>query len=229
MLSVIIPTYNAATGLPRTLSALVPGVVSGLLKEVIIADGGSADKTRELGEMAGANVLSVEKGRGIQLGLGAKAARGDWLLFLHADTCLSPGWEDETARFIDAQMMNGQPPRAAYFTFALDDPRFFARIMETGVRIRSTLFALPYGDQGLLIEKNFYFQLGGYAPLPLMEDVDLVRRIGGKRLTGLCAAANTNAQRYRRDGYAARILRNLSCLALYFMKVSPARIVKFYR
>jgi len=229
MLSVIIPTYNAEEHLPRCLGALVPGVVAGVLKEVIIADGGSADETRKLAEACGANFVACPKGRGAQLAKGAKAARGEWLLFLHADTERSPGWEREVERFVETQMRSGASVGAGYFTFVLDDPGFFARIMEMGVHIHSSLFALPYGDQGLLISRRFYAQLGGYAPLPLVEDVEFVRRIGGKRLSGLGAKATTSARRYHRDGFAARIVRNLSCLTLYFLRVSPARIAKLYR
>jgi rSAM/selenodomain-associated transferase 2 len=229
MLSVIIPTYNAAAQLPRTLSALVPGVVAGVLKEVIICDGGSSDETCKLAEGSGANFISGPKGRGVQLKAGAKAARGEWLLFLHADTELSPGWEGEVERFMERAGRDDTPPRAGYFTFGLDDPGLFARIMEAGVRLRTLLFALPYGDQGLLIERRFYEQLGGYAELPLMEDVEFVRRIGRKRLRPLAARATTSARRYHRDGFAARIARNSGCLALYFLRVSPARIARFYR
>ncbi len=229
MLSVIIPTYNTAASLPRTLAALVPGVVAGVVKEVIIADGGSDDETRKLSEGCGARFLESPKGRGAQLAAGARAARGRWLLFLHADTELSPGWEGEVQRFIETRMMSAEPPQAAYFSFALDDPRFFARIMEAGVRMRCALFALPYGDQGLLIEQQHYERIGGYADLPLMEDVEFVRRIGRKGLAGLPLRATTSAQRYRREGFAGRIARNLSCLALYFLRVPPARIARFYR
>lgn len=229
MLSVIIPTYNAASSLPRSLSALVPAVVAGLLKEVIISDGGSRDETGRMAEASGAHFLTGPKGRGAQLAEGARAARGEWLLFLHADTELSAGWEHEVQRFIDQQGLSDAPPRAAYFAYALDHPGLLARIMELGVQMRSSLFGLPYGDQGLLIERRFYDRLGGFSALPLMEDVEFVRRIGKKRLTGLGVRATTSARRYQRDGFAARILRNLGCLTLYFLRVSPARIAKFYR
>ncbi len=228
MLSVIIPTLNAAEELPHTLAALVPGVIEGVVKDVIISDGGSNDETEKLADASGAYFTSGKKGRGLQLGRGAAAARGNWLLFLHADTRLAPGWEHEVQRFIAQQMSSGKSPAAAYFRFALDDRRFFARIMEFGVRVRSSWLALPYGDQGLLIEARHFKELGGYADWPLMEDVDLVRRIGRRRLKGLNTAAITGAARYK-QGFLRRIMRNLTCLALYFARVPPARIARFYQ
>ncbi len=228
MLSVIIPSFNAAEELPHSLAALIPGVIEGLVKDVVISDGGSSDETEKLAEASGAHFISGERGRGAQLGRGASAARGNWLLFLHADTRLAPGWEQEVQRFIAQQMSSGKASAAAYFRFALDDGRFFARIMELGVRVRSSWLALPYGDQGLLIEARHFKELGGYTDWPLMEDVDLVRRIGRRRLRGLNTSAITGAARYK-DGFLRRIMRNLACLALYFARVPPARIVRFYQ
>ena len=96
------------------------------------------------------------------------------------------------------------------------------------VAVRCRLFRLPYGDQGLLISRALYQRLGGFKPVPLMEDVDLVRRVGWRRLTALPSAAVTSAVRYRRDGYLLRPLRNLCCLTLYFLGVPPRAIVKLY-
>ncbi len=228
MISVIIPTLNAEAELPRSLGALVPAVTTGLLKEVVIADGGSDDATAQIADGCGANFVIAPKGRGAQLAAGAIEARGDWLLFLHADTELSADWETEAARYIENEMISGQPVRAAHFRFALDDRGLLPRIMEYGVALRSTLLGLPYGDQGLLIKRSHYQQLGGFRPLPLMEDVDLARRIGRRRMTALRSTALTSAIRYRHEGYAKRILRNLTCITLYFLQVPPARIARLY-
>ena len=96
------------------------------------------------------------------------------------------------------------------------------------VRLRCSIFALPYGDQGLLISSRFYKQIGGYKPLPLMEDVDIIRRIGRRKLALLKTPALTSYARYRKDGHFARIWRNFTCLALHFMGVSPEKIAKRY-
>lgn len=225
MLSVIIPTLNAEATLPQALGALIPGVVCGLIKDVIISDGGSIDESREIAENAGCIVVTGPAGRGTQLARGAQAARGDWRLFLHADTVLSTGWEEEVGHFM-AQPYSHE--YAGVFRFALDDFRPQARHLETLVALRCKLFALPYGDQGLLIHRSLYDQLGGFAKVPLMEDVDMIRRIGRRRLIYFRSAALTSAARYVSGGYLRRPLRNLFCLSLYFLRVPPRLIARLY-
>ena len=118
--------------------------------------------------------------------------------------------------------------QAAVFRFALDDTAKSARIVERGVWWRCRVFALPYGDQGLLISKKFYDALGGFPPVPLMEDVALVRRIGRRRLTFLDSYAITSAQRYRARGYCKQVFSNALCLLLYFFGIAPPRLARFY-
>ncbi len=225
MLSVIIPTLNAQAALPQTLSALVPGVISGLVKDVIISDGGSTDESCAIAENTGCMVLSGPAGRGVQLARGAQAARANWLLFLHADTVLSSGWEEEAGHFMS---QGYSPAHAGVFRFALDDFRPQARRLESLVALRCKLFALPYGDQGLLIHRSLYEELGGFAKIPLMEDVDMIRRIGRRRLIYFRSTASTSAERYVTGGYLRRPLRNLFCLSLYFLRVPPRLIARLY-
>ena len=217
-LSVVIPTLNAAATLPATIAALarLPG-------EVVVVDGGSGDGTAEVAARLGALVVRAARGRGSQLAAGVAAARGDWLLLLHADTVLAPGWAAAAYPF-----MASNPRSAAYFRFALDAEEPAARILERRVAWRCRRFGLPYGDQGLLIARALRAEVGGIAALPLMEDVDLVRRIGRDRLVALDVAAVTSAARYRRDGWHARSLRNLVCLGLYFLGVPPRLIARIY-
>ncbi len=228
MISVIIPTLNAQNGLVATLAALVPATVDGVVREVIIVDGGSNDATIAIAEAAGAGVLITSRGRGEQLTAGGAAAKHDWLLFLHADTVLEAGWHEEVAALIDAVRAGARPATAAAFQYALNDDGLIPRLMERGVRLRCALFRLPYGDQGLLIPRALYDELGGYRPLQLFEDVDIVRRTGRRRLKMLESKAMTSAVRYQRDGYARRIWRNLACLAMYYMQVPTDRIARFY-
>ena len=221
-ISVIIPTLDAAEELPGALAALAG---SGLLREIIVSDGGSRDDTVAIAAAAGAGVVTAPRGRGIQLIAGAAAATGDWLLFLHADCRLAPGWERAAAEFIARP---GASDPAGYFTFALDDPGPAARRLEWIVAWRCRALALPYGDQGLLIPRGLYDAVGGFAPIPLMEDVDLIRRLGRHRLAPIAAQAISSARRYRRDGYLRRPLRNLLCLSLYFAGVPSRHIARLY-
>jgi len=220
MLSIVIPTLQAAADLPAALACLQGG------NEIIVADGGSADATGDIAAAVGARVIDAPRGRGAQLAAGARQASGEWFLFLHADTVLASGWRQRVEEFMADPRNTG---RAAVFRFALDDGSPAARRLERMVAWRTRALGLPYGDQGLLISRAFYHEIGGFSPLPLMEDVDMVRRIGRRRLTVLDAAAVTSAARFRRSGYLRRSLRNLFCLGLYFLGVPPWRIERIYR
>lgn len=220
-LSAIVPTLNEAAGLTATLASLRDGAA-----EIVVADGGSSDSTAGLAAHSGAKVITSSRGRGAQLADGAAAAGGDWLLFLHADTVLEPGWRKAAARFMADP---GNAARAGYFTFALDDPSPEARRLERMVAWRCRVLGLPYGDQGVLIARDHYRRLGGYRAMALMEDVDLVRRIGRRNLVRLPARAVTSAERWRREGWLIRSARNLLCLALYFLGVPPQALVRIYR
>jgi rSAM/selenodomain-associated transferase 2 len=216
-LAVVIPALDAAATLPGTVQAL-----GGLPAEIIVAAGGSQDGTGAVAAGLGARVVKPPQGRGVQLAAGVAAARGPWLLLLHADTRLAPGWADAV------QGAMRDPSFAAYFRFALDDRAPAARRLERAVAWRCRVFALPYGDQGLLIHRDLLAAVGGINPLPLMEDVDLIRRIGRKRLRALDVAAVTSAERWRRDGYLRRSARNLCCLTLWFLGVPPRIIQRLY-
>jgi rSAM/selenodomain-associated transferase 2 len=221
-LSVVIPTWNAAGTLPATLAILQ---AASIVREVIVADGGSSDETAAHARAAGARIVVAPRGRGSQLAAGAAVAAGDWLLFLHADCRPEPGWEDAVCAFIATPQAHS---RAGYFDFALDDPAPAARRLERIVAWRCRALALPYGDQGLLIARPLYEAVGGFRPLPLMEDVDLVRRLGRRRLARVGARCLASARRYRRDGYLRRPLRNLLCLSLYLTGVPAQHIARLY-
>ena len=222
-LSVIIPTLNAAASIGATLDALTGEATT--LREIIIADGGSRDATLNIAAAHGVKFVAAPPGRGCQLAHGANEASGRWYLFLHADTVLERGWSEEVGRFMNHP---DHVEQAAYFRFTLDDRAPAARRLEAVVAWRSRVLGLPYGDQGLLISAAFHNSLGGFKPLALMEDVDIIRRIGSRRLTLLDVTARTSASRYRRSGYIPRSLRNLSCLALYFIGVPVPLIARIY-
>ncbi len=187
MISVIIPTLNAERTLPRCFDSLIAAAVRGVVKEVIIADSGSSDATLAIADAAGARALAAGKGRSAGLIAGAAVARSDWLLFLHPETALEQGWDNEVESFLTQAMP--ERPEAAVFRFALEEFGANARRAEAKAALRGWLLALPYGDQGLLIPKRLYTRLGGYRALEKMEDADLVRRIGRRRLVKLRARA----------------------------------------
>jgi rSAM/selenodomain-associated transferase 2 len=212
---VVIPTWNAARHLPLCLAALTDA------DEVIVADGGSSDDSLQIAEDHGARVTSAARGRGQQLAAGASAASGDALLFLHADTVLASGWRAAADKHLRAN-----PRRPACFAFALDDPAWQARVLERGVAWRARRLGLPYGDQGLLLSRALYQSSGGYRPLALMEDVDILCRLPTPVVLTPCAT--TSAERWRRDGWWTRSTRNLLILALWRAGVSEARLASLY-
>jgi rSAM/selenodomain-associated transferase 2 len=228
MISVVIPTLNAEKTLAATLTALVPATVDGLVREVMIVDGGSTDRTADIVEDAGAQILRKSGGRGYQLAVGAMRTRQPWLMFLHADTVLEAGWEREASQFMEGVDQKKRPPSAAAFRFALDDVGPKPRVLERIVATRCALLRLPYGDQGLLIPRQLYVDVGEYRPLPLMEDVDLVRRLGRRRIVFLPKRAVTSADRYRRSGYVRRSARNLLCFCLYQLGVPSKILLRIY-
>lgn len=228
MISIVIPTLNAEATLGDTLSALIPAVVEGVVRDVIIVDGGSTDRTLWIADASGATIVKAATGRGLQLAAGAAAARGQWLLFLHADTVLETVWTREAVHLMERVDAGKRPLTAAAFRFALDDLGVMPRIIEAGVGLRSAALKLPYGDQGLLIPRRLYDEIGGYRPLQLMEDVNIVRRLGRHRIVTLRARALTSAARFQRDGYVARVARNLTCLALYALGAPPKWIKRVY-
>lgn len=222
-LAVIIPTLNAADRLAPCLRALA---ATALRPEVLVVDGGSTDDTVAVAASHGIAVVTSPPGRGRQLATGADTSDADWLLFLHADTVLEAGWDRALAAFItDPARQND----AATFVFALDDPAPVARRLERFVGWRTRALALPYGDQGLAISRRAYRRLGGFRPLPIMEDVDFIRRIPAGRLHVLPARAVTSARRYRHGGYVARPLRNLFCQALWRAGLPADMVARLYR
>lgn len=221
-LSVVIPTLNSADVLPETAEALLSGATSGLIRELVVSDGGSTDNTREIAKELGAVWVDGPKGRGGQIGRGVAASGGDWVLILHADTHLSENW-DEVAR---AHMNTGEA-RAGYFGLRFRATGIAASLIAAGANFRSRLFGLPYGDQGLLISRSLLDSVGGVPDMPLMEDVELARRLKG-RMQRLDGWAMTSAERYQTDGWGRRVLRNLRTLVRYRLGVAPEDLVASY-
>lgn len=219
-ISVVVPTLNAASGLPACLAALGEGLNEGLIRELIVSDGGSTDVTLQIAEAAGAEVIQGPASRGGQLRRGCAAASGDWLLVLHADTVLLPGWAGAVAGVLGTD-------RAYWFTQRFDGGGMAARVVSGWANARSRL-GLPYGDQGLLVRREVYEAVGGFVDMPLMEDVAMARALR-VRLAGLDAVAETSAEKYRRQGWLRRGGRNLWTLARYMAGVDPERLARDYR
>jgi rSAM/selenodomain-associated transferase 2 len=217
VISVVIPALDEEHAIAAAIASVRDDA-----GEVIVADGGSSDRTRERARDAGATVLDGPRGRGAQLAHGAAAARGEWLVFLHADTRLAAGWSR-----VLADVPAASPGGA--FRLAIDSPRRAYRVIEWGAGMRCRLFRLPYGDQALFARRAAYDAIGGFRPLPLMEDVDFVRRLA--RLGPLALPATralTSARRWEETGVVRRTLTNWSVLTLYALGRAPERLQRLY-
>ena len=217
-ISVVIPTLNAAASLSDTLEALVEGLDAGLVAELIVSDGGSTDDTKLLADAWGANVIEGAASRGGQLRRGCAAARAPWLLILHADTRLAPGWTEAARAHL-------QPTEAGYFRLRFAQG---GRWVAAWANRRAQWFGLPYGDQGLLLPRTLYDRVGGYRDIPLMEDVALARAVRGQ-LRPIDAVATTSAARYRAQGWVRRGASNLSLLVQFLAGADPERLAQRYR
>ena len=219
-ISIVIPTINEAENLPRTLA----GVADRRDIELIIVDGGSTDSTCSIAERFGAKVLRSPLGRGMQLNVGAQAASGSILLFLHADTRL-PSDFPELVR----QSLEQTSVVAGAFRLRIDDPRRSLRIVEWGVDLRSRRLHLPYGDQALFLRKNTFDQIGGFPDWPLLEDVEIVRRLRRRgRIVIVPTAVLTSARRWNRLGVVCTTVLNQIIILLYRFGMSPHRLAAWY-
>ena len=223
-LSIVIPALNAANDLGLCLGSLMPGLEAGLIREVVLVDGGSTDRTCAMADASGALVLNPTPGRAAQMIAGAAHARGGWLLFLPADTALSRDWAERVADHIASNA-----DRAAAFSLAFRSDAPQAKWLAARANWRARRLGLPYGDQGLLIDRAHYDQIGGFDDVPLMEDVRIVRAIGKDRLTILSAEARTSAAKYERDGWRRRAYRNAWLAARYFLGASPEKLARAYK
>ena len=173
-ISIIIPTINEANNLPLLLSDLSIIHKEG---EIIIVDCGSEDKTIDVANIYGAKVFkSEERNRGLQLDIGAKNSKGDWLIFLHADTRLTHDWFRKTNSFL-----KGNKNIIYYFKFKINHKKIIYKVLEILVNLRSKYLKQPYGDQGLIIHRTIYFKNNGFRKIPLMEDIDFLRRLKNKK------------------------------------------------
>jgi len=220
-ISIVIPTLNEAESLPATLASCKNAAVL----EVIVADGGSSDSTAIRAHSAGAHVLQAPRGRAAQMNMGAAEARGEVLLFLHADTLLPRGFGDEIGRVLR------EPGTAAgAFRFRVQQTGLIYRLIERGVAFRSRCFSLPYGDQGLFLSRDVFHQVGGFPDLPIMEDFELVRRLAGIgkiRISNL--AAMTSPRRWAATGPLRMTLINQIVIVGYYAGVPPFRLHAWYR
>ncbi|MEH2294271.1 TIGR04283 family arsenosugar biosynthesis glycosyltransferase [Nostoc sp.] len=220
-ISIIIPTLNEAGNIKEAIATTQPNINI----EVIIVDGGSKDDTIEIAKSLGIKVISSSPGRAIQMNAGAVAARGDILLFLHADTRLPTGFDDMIRTALQ------QPETVAgAFNLRIEASLLSLRWVEWGVNVRSHFCQMPYGDQAIFLTKEVFQQIGGFLELPIMEDFELMRslkRIG--RIVIIPTPVVTSARRWLQKGVFKTTLLNQIVIIAYLVGISPKRICRWYR
>ena len=222
MLSVIIPTLNEAANLDRLLPALLGMSPE---PEIVVADGGSSDGTLEVvGRFPRAKLVAAPRGRARQMNAGARAAHGEVLLFLHADTVLPPGAQEAVAEALRTPEVVG-----GRFDVRFDTTRPTFRLIATMMNLRSRLSGIATGDQAIFVRRPIYDALGGFPDIPLMEDVEFSRRLKRQgRLACLKLRVTTSARKWQQEGAVRTILLMWTLRFLYFAGVQPARLHRWY-
>ena len=222
MISVIIPVLNEEQTIGSCISRIKEEKSA---SEIIVADGGSSDRTKEIVTgFSDVRFVSSEKGRGLQMNSGAARAKGDLLLFLHADTRLEPGWSAVLRSAFDSDELTG-----GAFSFRIDNPSARYRIVEALVALRCLLLKAPYGDQSIFVRRTIFEKTGGYPAIPLMEDIELVRKLkkAGK-IVILSHKAYTDSRRWEKKGILRTYISNQFLRILYMYGVSPHKLAERY-
>jgi rSAM/selenodomain-associated transferase 2 len=219
--SIIIPTLNEEMTLEFTLNSIPTSPAL----EIIVVDGNSRDRTREIAYTRTSQVYISPPGRARQMNLGAQKAQGKILLFLHADSMIPAGGLEAISKALeDPHVIGGA------FRLRIHAAGWGYRLIAWGANLRTRLLGLPYGDQGIFIKRKIFQEMGGFQDIPLMEDVDLIRRM--KKMGSLCILPQpmlTSARRWEKEGLLYTTLRNWSLASLYLLGVSPHRLYHWYR
>jgi len=222
MLSIVIPALDEAANLERLLPDLATRCPR---EEIIVVDGGSTDTTAEVARrVASVRVISSPRGRARQMNAGAAAARGDAFLFLHADTALPDGAMEAIARALaDPAVVGGR------FDVRFTSEHWPFRVIAAFMNRRSRLSGISTGDQAIFVTREAFAALGGYPDIPLMEDIELTRRLKRRgAVANLDLRVTTSSRKWERDGIARTVLLMWSLRFLYFCGVSPARLCDWY-
>ncbi|SDU28902.1 TIGR04283 family arsenosugar biosynthesis glycosyltransferase [Desulfobacula phenolica] len=224
-ISIIIPVLNEQEGINQAIEKIYQQDFSGTL-EVIVVDGGKNGST--ICCVKNKDVITVVSplGRGCQMNSGARMASGNILLFLHCDTSLPEGGLNAVQT-----VMENLSVKAGAFDLSIAGRGFFYRMVEKTASLRSRITRIPYGDQAVFIRKNYFFDIGQYREIPIMEDVDLMVRIKQDkgRLKFINTRTSTSSRRWEQEGRIYGTLRNWAILTLFFLGVKPEKLAGVYK
>ena len=219
-ISIVIPTFNSQNTVRKTLASLFEGIEAGIVRELIVVDGGSTDQTREIVEECGGIFISSEASRGYQLKKGVNLAKGDFIFVLHSDSVLETGWSEIVKKYFNKDA-------GYYCKLSFDIIHPLASMTSTWANARSLIFNLPYGDQGLLIPRKLLMENGSYSPIPIMEDVELALRFQGK-LFRMPIVITTSSRKYRKNGWLRQGTKNIVRLLRFLLGADPNNLSDDY-
>ena len=219
-ISIVIPTLNSQNTVRKTLASLFEGIEAGIVRELIVVDGGSTDETREIVEECGGKFISSAASRGYQLKKGVNLAKGDFIFALHSDSVLEPGWSEIVKKYFNKDA-------GYYCKLSFDIIHPLASMTSTWANARSLIFNLPYGDQGLLIPRKLLLENGSYSPIPIMEDVELALRFKGK-LFCMPVVITTSSRKYRKYGWLRQGSKNIVRLLRFLLGADPNNLSDDY-
>lgn len=230
-LSIIIPTLNEESFLEKNLASLKPNLTS--VFEIIVADGGSKDKTVEVARRFTDRICISDKGRGHQMNAGAMISTGEWFLFLHADSVISYSGMLRMLEIMDLELLtpNSESRIAGgAFRLTIDSKKISYKVISSFANMRSRILNIAYGDQGIFVRRDIFYTIGGYSDIPIMEDVDFVKRLkeNGKFII-LNESVVTSSRRWDREGILYTTMRNWILILLYLIGISPNRLKGWYR
>lgn len=219
-ISIVIPTFNSQKTLKKTFVSLFEGIEAGIIRELIVVDGGSTDKTKEIVVGCGGKFISCKKSRGLQICTGVKLAQGDFIFILHSDSVLQADWSKKISKFLNREV-------GYYCKLSFDSKHPLAYLTSNWANARSRIFNLPYGDQGLLLARQLLIENGNYSSIPIMEDVDLALRLKG-RLFGMPIAITTSSEKYQKEGWLRQGRRNIFRQARFILGADPTSLEDNY-
>ncbi len=224
-ISIIVPVLNEAAGIGPLLDHL-ERLQAEEPPEVILVDGSDEGDTIRAVTRPGPKLLRSARGRARQMNAGAAAATGGVLLFLHADTRLPPDALPLIGRALEREDISG-----GAFDLQIESDRMFLKAVSRIASLRSRLTRIPYGDQAIFLRKTLFQRIGGYPEIPIMEDVELMRRVkkAGARIHLIPKAVRTSARRWEKEGVYRGTLRNLALIISFYLGVAPERLSRHYR
>lgn len=223
MISIVIPTYNESAIIERTLKGLIESI--SLEDEVIVVDGLSEDNTKEIvRKFPRVILITSQRGRATQMNTGAGIAKGEYILFLHADVLINEG-----CIYMLKNRINKDRIQWGWFSIELDSPRLIYRVLEAGANLRNRITGSPLGDHGIFVRRDVFYRIGGFPEIPIMEDLEFVRKIKAiSKGVEIKSSVKTSVRRFEDSGVIRTSLRMWILRILYYLGIPPEKLARYY-